>query len=127
MEFNIDNIISSLPKKTNERKKNVIMPKNESNLLNSILHTGAIYNKIDQQTYNNSFSNQNNIDEYIERDINNLRYNNWNQIPITYKIILIKEYIEDYNNHDLYKIAKSKCVKYNKKNGCIMNIDFDKL
>lgn len=131
----IEKIAGSVNKNTEKESK---VPIVDTTNYNNIVHTNHKYQKKLKNGLGES-CDKTSFEKFIDNDMDNIRYLNWNQIPISYKHMYLRNYIKTDNSLEpeekillLEKITLSNTntpgiVKYSKKNGLISKMNYDVL
>jgi hypothetical protein len=124
----------------NETVNNVSMPLNDHANLQSILYTNDKYQqKLNKRIINkplNTIKNSDSFDEFVNNDIQQIKYLNWIQIPISWKYRYILDFIDSDpdttpEEKEYYKsktsiisVGKKGIVKYDRKKGHISKLNY---
>lgn len=139
MISSLQNIQNNI-KVNHKEKKNIEPNKIQDTILTSILYTNTKYNdKINKQKKEDiqsiTFNNDQEFLDFVDKDMNNIRFMNWKNIPLCHKLDLCKEFIlndESIKNKNKY-IDKINCnninniVEFDKNQGYIKYIKYNLL
>ena len=132
-------------KKLVHKNKNVnnicCLPLNDQANLQSILYTNEKYQqKINKRIINKPLNtivmDSDSFDEFVNNDIQQIKYLNWTQIPISWKYRYVLDFIDSDQDttpeeKEYYKsktsilsVRKKGIVKYDRRNGIISKLNY---